>query len=104
MVFVLLFFKVLRDVGDDNGLWLGSADYYGIQLVYNATTHVITTIGTFTENGKYKIPYYSTNLGKILGTKNTTAYTPTDDYNPATKKYVDDSIASAIGSALGGSY
>ena len=27
---------------------------------------------------------------------NTTAYTPTGDYNPATKKYVDDSITSAI--------
>lgn len=35
---------------------------------------------------------------------NTTAYTPTGDYNPATKKYVDDSISSAITDALGGSY
>lgn len=35
---------------------------------------------------------------------NTTSYTPTSDYHPATKKYVDDSITSAIGTALGGSY
>lgn len=39
-----------------------------------------------------------------LATNNTTAYTPTSDYNPATKKYVDDSIASAITDALGGDY
>ena len=30
----------------------------------------------------------------FLGTSNTTAYTPTNDYNPATKKYVDDCIKS----------
>ena len=28
----------------------------------------------------------------FLGIRNTTAYTPTGDYNPATKKYVDDNI------------
>ena len=39
-----------------------------------------------------------------LGRENTLAYTPTTDYHPATKKYVDDSIASAITDALGGSY
>lgn len=43
-------------------------------------------------------------LDKILFTDNTTAYTPTGNYNPATKKYVDDSIASAIGTALQGNY
>ena len=30
-----------------------------------------------------------------LSTSNTYSYTPTSDYNPATKKYVDDTIASA---------
>ena len=40
-----------------------------------------------------------------LGTKNTTAYTPTpNSYNPATTKYVDEAIASAITTTLGGSY
>lgn len=28
----------------------------------------------------------------VLGINNNTPYTPTDDYNPATKKYVDDSV------------
>lgn len=40
----------------------------------------------------------------FLAKNNTVAYTPTGNYNPATKKYVDDSIASAITSTLGGSY
>ena len=40
----------------------------------------------------------------LLPTNNTTDYTPTSDYNPATKKYVDDSIASAITTSLEGSY
>lgn len=39
-----------------------------------------------------------------LGKTNTVAYTPTQNYHPATKKYVDDSIASAITSTLGGNY
>ena len=32
-----------------------------------------------------------------LGVNNTATYTPTGDYNPATKKYVDDAVASAGG-------
>lgn len=27
---------------------------------------------------------------ELAGTANTTAFTPTEDYHPATKKYVDD--------------
>ena len=30
----------------------------------------------------------------VLMLNNTTAFTPTGDYNPATKKYVDDALAS----------
>ena len=30
--------------------------------------------------------------GNILGMNNTTSWTPTGDYNPATKKYVDDNV------------
>lgn len=40
----------------------------------------------------------------FLSKANTSSYNPTSDYHPATKKYVDDSIASAITDALGGSY
>lgn len=41
---------------------------------------------------------------RLLPTDNTISYTPTNDYNPATKKYVDDTIASAITTSLEGSY
>ena len=40
----------------------------------------------------------------FLSKTNTTSYTPTGNYNPATKKYVDDTIASAITTSLEGSY
>ena len=40
----------------------------------------------------------------FLKKDNTTAYTPTQNYNPATKKYVDDSIASNITDVLNKSY
>ena len=36
-------------------------------------------------------------LTKVLSKTNTTSYTPTNDYHPATKKYVDDAIAAAGG-------
>lgn len=32
----------------------------------------------------------------VLGTRNTRTYTPTSNYHPATKKYVDDAIAAAL--------
>ena len=37
-------------------------------------------------------------------TNEITSYTPTYDYHPATKKYVDDTISNAITSALEVSY
>lgn len=54
-------------------------------------------------NGKYGVmedrqSYFSTELHQgYLSTQNTKSYTPTKNYHPATKKYVDDSIVSAIG-------
>lgn len=45
--------------------------------------------------------YSDTNF---LKKNNTTAYTPTADYHPATKKYVDDAISNSITDALGGEY
>lgn len=39
-----------------------------------------------------------------LGAKNTEEYIPKSDFNPSTKKYVDDSIKSAITDTLGGTY
>lgn len=50
-------------------------------------------------NATSKLPTY----GFITKT-NTSAYEPTEEYNPATKKYVDDSIKTAIATALESDY
>ena len=52
--------------------------------------------------------YYNGNVDldyRVLTVDNTYSYNPTaNSYNPATTKYVDDAISSAITDALGGSY
>lgn len=45
--------------------------------------------------------YADTNF---LKKNNTTSYTPSADYNPATKKYVDDAISTSVTTALNASY
>ena len=51
----------------------------------------------FARNGTlyyvYLSGYYTKDFGSLLEPYNTREYTPTGNYNPATKKYVDDSIA-----------
>lgn len=44
------------------------------------------------------------NGNQVLGKSNTTTYIPTGDYNPATKKYVDDMVSNSIRGALDKSY
>lgn len=50
-----------------------------------------------------RISFYNS-VYDMLTLNNTHSYTPTTDYHPATKKYVDDAISSAITDALGGNY
>ncbi len=51
----------------------------------------------FGENPNALTIYYSAlNSTDYLSKTNATSYTPVSDYNPATKKYVDDAIAQAI--------
>ena len=59
---------------------------------YKATvtwTNGVCTAVSITTNGA--------NVLDILGTGNEIAYTPTSDYHPATKKYVDDAVAGGGG-------
>jgi len=44
-----------------------------------------------------KLDAYSSGMGGGLGHLNTTQYTPISDYNPATKKYVDDKFLGSAG-------
>jgi len=46
---------------------------------------------------EFKYTNYTHSRGKVLTTRNSRSFTPTDDYHPVHKKYVDDSIASALG-------
>ena len=68
-----------------------------LTLTWDNTTPSVT-------KGVYRLYGYSSPIPSIryiqknlLTKTNTTGYTPTNDYNPATKKYVDDTVASAGG-------
>ena len=90
---------------------------YVLDYIYRTTDHPYNFImlslkptGTYpnyTDVSATVNMYYRGNIMKttdVLLRNNTSSYTPTSDYNPATKKYVDDSISSAITDALGGRY
>lgn len=65
---------------------------------YSTTEEMNTAIAAALAEAKTYADTY------FLKKNNTTVYTPTADYHPATKKYVDDSIADNITNVLGGSY
>lgn len=94
---------------------VGGLDYQIINdltQVTKANVLYLIPLGTSGDNNIYNEYMYINGNAELIGlsptivlTKNnTTAYTPTGDYNPSTKKYVDDSIKTAIGTALEGSY
>lgn len=55
------------------------------------TNNVVTNAIVTTYNG-----YALTETNAIVGRTNAKAYTPTGDYHPASKKYVDDTVANAV--------
>lgn len=68
---------------------------YYIELAWSGTT--CTRFGSYAyQRNVYDIHTW----GNPLGTSNTQEYTPTGDYNPATKKYVDDAVAGAGGAEV----
>ena len=92
------------------GLVNGTGDGYttivhGMKLIIAGTwdNNIFTANRVILINDNETISMYNIN-NKFLSKTNTTAFTPTSDYNPATKKYVDDAIASAITTTLEGSY
>ena len=81
----------------------GSYDFWGDILitceVNNTTDNVINSVKISQKSQFYTVRYdmgSSHNTNRVLTIDNTSSYAPTEDYNPATKKYVDDSITSAI--------
>lgn len=77
--------------------------YHTYYINFTVSNGRITAINSISVD-KIGIPN-NLNNGFLLSSRNTNEYTPTaNSYNPATTKYVDDAIASAITDALGGSY
>ncbi len=82
---------------------------FGYQVIANSYVtssfcrNTLDIGGTWTDN-VFKLNYayvrgrtdYYAASNTVLTKTNTTAFTPTADYHPATKKYVDDAIAQAI--------
>ena len=77
----------------------------GMELTIEGTwdNNIFTANRVSLINDRESISMYNINA-KFLSKTNTSEYTPTADYNPATKKYVDDAIASAITTSLEASY
>lgn len=64
--------------------------YYIKLTVENGNVTVVGNVTVFQSNNNSN----NTSI-PVLGTNNLASYTPTADYHPATKKYVDDAIAAA---------
>lgn len=82
----------------------GGRDYWGdleISCAVNNTTDGIITEVTVSQKRQFYTTSYgdnsSRNTNQVLTTDNTNEYTPTGDYNPATKIYVDMAVAGAGG-------
>ena len=62
-------------------------------------TGVLTSplTGTVSASTSINARVTTTTLSRILATNNTATFTPTNNYHPATKKYVDDAVANAGG-------
>lgn len=66
-------------------------------LSYDSENEVFLRCQKAGHNGQYLTPMYDFSKGasfgkRALSTTNTEEYTPTADYHPATKKYVDDNV------------
>lgn len=55
--------------------------------------YITGTLDTTAQTFKTTKVQFDRNSKRVLLTNNTLSYTPTGDYNPATKKYVDDQVA-----------
>lgn len=74
----------------------GKSLQYEITVLENNIQDLQTSIPTKTSQLTNDSNYVTTN--NVLTKTNTTVYNPTDNYHPATKKYVDDKVAAGAGS------
>ena len=90
------------DANGRQSVYGGACDGRNLVTVFNTGSQIdvfISTIGMkafrYNSDGTFKNLYNGTFVQNdtVLTKYNTTAYTPTKDYHPATKKYVDDTIS-----------
>lgn len=74
------------------GKWLNDELHVLDNTVQNVAARIPTKTSQLTNDSNY----VTTN--NVLTKTNTTVYNPTDNYHPATKKYVDDKVAAGAGS------
>lgn len=90
-------FDVIADQIDDN--W---NDYAPVKAALNSTTdgasgaHYVKSASILGLIGTSIYDLLKDLLSKVLTTNNTTPFTPTGNYQPATKKYVDDTTAGVV--------
>lgn len=70
----------------------GAVPYQTAARIDTSTNHLILELTDGTEIDAGELPTGTMDTSKYLAKDNTTAFTPVGDYNPATKKYVDDII------------
>lgn len=80
------------------GIGYYAYDRYKINCTYSEGTITSVSIEELSDT------YMMADNSQILGINNTTEFTPEFDYQPSTKKYVDDAISTAINKTLEGSY
>ena len=95
--FVDLYFTLFNTNSTYGNMRTGVAGY--VRLKKDKTKDKVSV-----ETYKFTNIYAPVNYNEFLSRTNTSSYTPTENYHPATKKYVDDAIAAAITSALEGEY
>ena len=83
---------VLKFYGIDNNFSASYTSYFAPFVRFGFTDNVVTE-ASYGSVQKISATYdYSNHNNGALTTINTKAFTPTADYHPATKKYVDDNI------------
>ena len=70
-------------------MWRWKFESSNVVITYN--NHIVTKVSSLTSNSISSYKYLPTNDTSI------TSYTPTYDYHPATKKYVDQQVSSGGG-------
>ena len=79
-------------VGEDNDFGPGAGTYHPRHYTKITSSDVISGAHSLREKA---------NSSDVLTKTNTTEFTPTDDYNPATKKYTDDKVNTKVDKVSG---